>query len=84
MLKKEMQTPRDKWESLPAEATQIATQRDILLEFKNKHSRRKKKTIDSMMRPHKRRQFRTLQQQSFVIVFFTAMDNIIGDLDTRF
>lgn len=37
------------------------------------------------MRPGKRRQFRNVQQQCFATqCFLTAMDSIIGDLDSRF
>ncbi|CAK6976946.1 zinc finger MYM-type protein 1-like, partial [Scomber scombrus] len=44
----------------------------------------KRKGRDSMMKPLKRRQLRTVQQQCFGTVFFNAMDSIISDLDTRF
>ncbi|KAK1899702.1 Cytochrome P450 2G1 [Dissostichus eleginoides] len=79
-----MQALRDEWESLLSEVTLIAAQMDVAPQFSMKHCRKRKRK-----RFHdETSQEKTDQDSAATVfrntVFFTAMDNIISDLDTRF
>lgn len=82
-LTKEMQTLRDKQESFLPQAAQIASQLDILPQFKKEHRRPEKNRFHDETTKEE-----TVQDCAATVfcntVFFTAIDSVIGDLDIRF
>ena len=75
-----MQALRVGWKSLLSAETLTATQMDVAPQFSKEHSRQRKR---------KRFHDETAQEETATVFrntvgFFTAMDNIISDLDTRF
>lgn len=83
-LKDEMQALRNEWDSLLSEATLVANEMRIPPRFKKELSReRKRKRFFDEAPPEETGQSDCAERFRNT-VFFTAMDHIISDLETRF